>query len=162
MSILFRLYRGFLFSFSASLRLLLYMEVYCSMMYMLDCGLRIPLHIWKEIINAWYMTVQKYCHLLQQWDWKFILISRLFWLISWGLYLSHFSLQLPIYLSLRYANCFISGLSSKRQSMIIIYIWVYKGRYKPHCFLLFSIYNFIACAWLIMLYNYETLHPIDR
>ena len=53
------------------------------------------------------------------------------------LYLSHSALQLPIYLSLRYVHCFVSELSPKRQSLIIIYISVYKGRSEPHCFLLF-------------------------
>ena len=62
---------------------------------------------------------------------KTILINTL------GMYLSNSALQLPISLSLRYVHCFISGLSPKRQSLIIIYIWVYKGRSKPHCFLPF-------------------------
>ena len=119
----FRLYRCFLCSFSTSLRMLLCMEVCCSPMEVLECGLRLPLHIWKELLFAWCMIVLKYCHLLQHWHGKFILISRLFWLIPWGLYLSHSSLQLPISLSLEpYVHFFISELSHKRQSMIIIYI----------------------------------------
>ena len=136
---LFRLYRFFLCSFLASLRLLLCMEVCRGMMDVIECGLRLPLHIWKELLFSWCMTVLKDCHLLQQWDWKFILLSRLFWLIPWVLYLSHSSLQLPISLSLslRYVHCFVSEFSPKRQSVIVIYNWVYKGRSKPHCFLLY-------------------------
>ena len=127
MSSVFRLCRCFSCSFSTSLRLLLCMEVCRSMMDVLECGLRLPLYIWKKLLFAWCMIALKDSHLLQQWNLKFILISRLFWLIPWGLYLSQSSLQLPIYLSLRYANCFVSDLSSKRQSVIVIYIFEYRN-----------------------------------
>ena len=117
-------FRECLCSFSSSLRLLLCMEVCHSLMDMLECGFRMDLHIWKVLLFAWCMAVLKDWHLLQQWDWKFILIYRLFWLIPWGMYLSHSSLQLPIYISLRYVHCFVSDLSPKRQSVIVIYIRV--------------------------------------
>ena len=108
------------------------------------------------------MTVLNDCHLFQQWDRKFILISRLFWLIPWVMYLYHYALQLPIYLSLRYVHSFVSDLSPKRQSVIVIYPSIEIKEGLNHIFFFFlSIYNFISCAWLILLYIYETLHPID-
>ena len=116
-------FRECLWSFSSSLRLLiLCMEVCCSLMDMLEFGLRMPLHTWKELLFAWCMSVLKDCHLLQQWDWNFILIYRIFWWIPCILYLSNYSLQLPISLSLRYVHCFVSDLSSKKRSVIVIYI----------------------------------------
>ena len=127
------------------------MEVCHSLMDVIECRLEMPLRIWKELLFAWCMIVLKYCHLLQQWDWKFNIISGMFLLIPWGMYLSHSSLQLPIYISLRYVHCFNSDLSPKRQSLIIIYSWVYKGRSKPHCFFLYVCYFKVSINLLLML-----------